>query len=212
MGSPEIVICPSQWLLKLHEQKGFFPQSITETIPNPVKTNYLAGDKARDKKEFLAVGLVSKSKGSDILIKAFNELPNLHLTIIGDGDYLTEAKKLAKKNISFLGRLENKKIQELMLQSSALIVPSLCYENSPTVIYEAIGSKLPVIGSDLAGVAELINYYGGLLFEPGNTTDLIQKIQYFLNNYETMSQDFPKEPLPPDDYVAQIIELAKNTR
>jgi len=212
MGSPDVVICPSEWLLKLHIQKNFFPRSIKKAIANPVKTNYLTSHKARDQKEFLAVGLVSTSKGTDTLIKAFNELPDLHLTIVGDGDYLVEAKKLAKQNITFLGRLENKKIQELMLQSSALIVPSLCYENSPTVIYEAIGSKLPVIGSNLAGIAELINHYGGLLFEPGNDTDLIQKIKYFLNNYETISQDFPKEPLPPDDYVTQIIDLTKNTR
>ncbi|PIT94854.1 hypothetical protein COT98_01990 [Candidatus Falkowbacteria bacterium CG10_big_fil_rev_8_21_14_0_10_39_9] len=212
MGSPDVVICPSEWLLKLHIKNNFFSKSITKTIPNPVKTNYLASHQARDKREFLAVGLVSKSKGTNTLIKAFNALPDLRLTIVGDGDYLDEAKKSAKQNITFLGRLENKKIQELMLQSSALIVPSPCYENSPTVIYEAIGSKLPIIGSNLAGIAELINHYGGLLFEPGNNTDLIQKIQYFLNNYETINQDFPKEPLPPDDYAMQIIYLAKNTR
>ena len=212
MGSPAIIICPSEWLLELHRQKGFFPRSVQKTIPNPIKTNYLSAPKEKDRTEFLAVGLVSKHKGSDTLIQAFNQLPELKLTIIGDGDYLAEAKKTANKNITFLGRLDYAKVQERMLEAGALIVPSLCYENSPTNIYQAVGSKLPVIGSDLAGTAELINKYGGLLFEPGNVHELIKKIHYFLNNYDELSKGFPKEPLPPDDYVNQIIEIAKNTR
>ncbi|MFA4942180.1 MAG: glycosyltransferase [Patescibacteria group bacterium] len=212
MGSPEVIICPSNWLLELHQRRGFFPVSRTKVIPNPIKTNHSVDTSNRDKNSFLAVGLVSKAKGSDILIEAFNKLPELKLTIVGDGDYLMEAKKIAHQNITFLGRLENNQIQELMLKSSALIVPSLCYENSPTVIYEAIGSKLPAIGSNLAGIAELINEYGGLLFKPGDADDLIQKIQYFTDNYERLSQDFPKKPLPPDNYAAEIISLTKNTR
>ncbi|OIO08076.1 hypothetical protein COX68_02935 [Candidatus Falkowbacteria bacterium CG_4_10_14_0_2_um_filter_41_15] len=211
MSSPAVVICPSHWLLKLHEQKGFFPKSVKKTIPNPIKNNYQTNNKERNRTEFLSVGLVSKHKGTDVLIKAFNKLPKLNLTIVGDGDYLTEAKKMANKNITFLGRLDNTEVQELMLQTSALIVPSLCYENSPTIIYEAVASKLPVIGSNLAGVAELINHYGGLLFKPGSANDLVEKIEYFLDNYEAITSRFPKEPLPPDDYAKQIIDLSQNT-
>ncbi|MEI7620811.1 MAG: glycosyltransferase [Candidatus Falkowbacteria bacterium] len=212
IGSPAAVICPSEWLLGLHKEKGFFPQSIKKTIPNPVKTNYLSRDKDRNKTGFLSVGLVSKHKGSDTLIKAFNQLPELKLTIIGDGDYLEEAKNIANNNITFLGRLDYTKVQEYLLEASALIVPSLCYENSPTNIYQAVGSKLPVIGSNLAGTAELINKYGGLLFEPGNAEDLIEKIRYFLNNYDELNKNFPKEPLPPDDYVKQILQMRFNTQ
>jgi len=211
MGSPAVVICPSQWLLTLHREKGFFSKSIKETIPNPIKNNYQTSTKERNKTAFLSVGLVSKHKGTEVLIKAFNQLPKLNLTIVGDGDYLTEAKRIANNNITFLGRLDNNKVQELMLEKSALIVSSLCYENSPTIIYEAIGSKLPVIGSNLAGIAELINHYGGLLFKPGSANDLIEKIEYFLNNYEAITSHFPQEPLPPDDYAKQIIDLTKNT-
>ena len=211
LGSPAVVICPSHWLLKLHEQKGFFPKSVKKTIPNPIKNNYQTNHKERNRTEFLSVGLVSKHKGMDVLIKAFNKLPKLKLTIVGDGDYLTEAKEMANNNITFLGRLDNTKVQELMLEKSALIVPSLCYENSPTIIYEAVASKLPVIGSNLAGVAELINHYGGLLFKPGSANDLVEKIEYFLDNYNEITSHFPERPLPPDDYAKQIIDLSKNT-
>lgn len=212
MGSPDLIICPSHWLLKLHQEKGFFPKSNKKTIPNPIKNNYQSNPPQKEKKEFLAVGIVSKAKGSDTLIKAFNQLPSINLTIVGDGEYLEEAKKIANKNITFTGRLDNKEVQELMLQKSALVTPSLCYENSPTIIYEAVASKLPVIGSKLAGVEELINEYGGLLFEPGNVDDLIKQIKYFSENYDKIANHFPKKPLPPDDYAQQIIELTKNTR
>jgi len=210
-GSPTAVVCPSQWLLKIHEEKHFFPHSQKQSIPNPIKTNYQKTNKPRNPKSFLAVGLVSKPKGSDTLIKAFNQLPNLKLTIVGDGDYLEEARRIANNNITFLGRLNNEKVKGLMLEAGALIVPSLCYENSPTIIYEATGSKLPVIGSDLAGIAELINQYGGLLFEPGNVNELVKQIKYFSNNYDELNKSFPQKPLPPDNYIEKILALTKNT-
>lgn len=207
MGSPQAVISPSKWLLDLHQQKKFFSNSQLVHLPNPVKVNYELGNNDREKNSFLAVGLVAKHKGSDLLIEVFNNLPQFNLTIVGDGSYLEEAKRKAKGNIRFMGRLDNDTVKKLMLQASALIVPSLCYENSPTVIYEAIGSKLPVIGSDLAGVAELISYYGGLLFTPGNANNLKKQIEYFVEHQAEISQHFPQNPLPPDDYAEKLLAL-----
>lgn len=46
-----------------------------------------------------------------------------------------------------------------------LIVPSLWYENTPTVIYEAIATGVPVIATDLGGMRELVQALrGGWLF------------------------------------------------
>lgn len=54
-----------------------------------------------------------------------------------------------------------------------LIVPSVWYENTPTVIYEALASGTPVIATDLGGMRELVREYGGgWLFPRGDAAAL----------------------------------------
>jgi glycosyltransferase involved in cell wall biosynthesis len=58
-----------------------------------------------------------------------------------------------------------------------VIVPSLAYENTPTVIYEAIAAGVPVIASDLGGMRELVETLrGGWLFPRGDAAALAQLI------------------------------------
>lgn len=49
-----------------------------------------------------------------------------------------------------------------------LIVPSLWWENSPLTIHEAFQRGVPVLTSDLGGMAELVERGGGLTFAPGD--------------------------------------------
>ncbi len=46
------------------------------------------------------MGRHSKEKGVDILIKAFNELPDIRLDVIGSGELEVQLKKTATKNKS----------------------------------------------------------------------------------------------------------------
>src|SRR5208337_1184489 len=60
-------------------------------------------------------------------------------------------------------------------------VPSIWYENQPATILETYAMGRPVIGSRLGGIPELIEENGtGLLCEPGNATDLGEKIRFLL--------------------------------
>ena len=58
------------------------------------------------------------------------------------------------------------------------MVPSLWYENSPLVIHEAFLAKIPVITSNIGGMAELVQHeVNGLLFEVGNIDDLKKQME-----------------------------------
>jgi glycosyltransferase involved in cell wall biosynthesis len=51
----------------------------------------------------------------------------------------------------------------------ALLVPSRCLETGPLVVYEAFAAGIPVIGSDLGGIAELVDEgVNGMLLPPGS--------------------------------------------
>jgi len=187
-GSPDAVISPSEWLLSEHIKRGFFQNSKKAVLPNPMKEGRRPTNSGRRGSfKFLYVGQIEEHKGVLFLINAFRRFEfgknfpkggaKPELLIVGDGSKSKQAEELAAgdENIKLLGRMKNGEVMELMRISDCLVMPSLCYENSPTVICEAISAGLPVVASRIGGVPELAEK--DLLFEPENERDLIRKME-----------------------------------
>ncbi|MBU4257045.1 glycosyltransferase family 4 protein [Patescibacteria group bacterium] len=196
-NSPYAVISPSNWLMEMHADRGFFRNSKQAVMPNPVPLAIQPSHTEEAKIfRFIYVGQIEEHKGVLFLISAFLDALDtrclarhrVSLIIAGSGSKLKQAKELAggDKNISILGKISNEEVQKIMRQSNALIAPSLCYENSPAVIYEAFSHGLPVIASNIGGIPELLIDNAGLLFKPGGEEDLILKIQFAINNPEEL--------------------------
>lgn len=212
--SPNIVISPSKWLLDIHLEKGFFPKSTKKVIANIFSKKFKNLEEKekteKNKIKFLYVGQIEDHKGVDILVKAFNIAlgasleHTLKLTIVGPGSRLDQIKKLAqgKEDINILGRKENEEVLKIMSESDCLIVPSLCYENSPTVIYEAIEAGLSLITSKIGGIPEFVEKYNGLMFEPGNISQLAEKIIFVAKNSK---DDNRKISLDQKDYIEELL-------
>ncbi|MDD4902779.1 MAG: glycosyltransferase, partial [Patescibacteria group bacterium] len=134
------------------------------------------------------------------------------LVIVGGGSRLEEIKKISgdRQEIKFLGRKNENEVEELMLSADCLIVPSLCYENSPSVIYEAVATRLPVIGAKIGGITELLEAAGGILFEPGNPVDLAEKMAKVIKNPVELEKIKVKQTawISPD-YIDELLKLAK---
>ncbi len=184
-----VVISPSNWLFDLHLQKGLFKKNKFIVLPNPVARNGFQDitTKSDDYFDFLYVGLISRTKGVDVLLQAFSQLMKINkkikLTLAGEISDKNIIKTVNKnKNIAYLGKLEHKLIFKAMQRSDCLLVPSICYENSPTVIYEAMSQGLFVISSNIGGSKELINKFGGLVFEPNNSKDLLRRMKWVIKN------------------------------
>ena len=180
-GSPDIVISPSRWLLDFYEQYHFFLQSKKIVLPNPVDEPVTVLRKATPNLELLYLGQINKAKGVLDLIKAIRQLnlPHLRLHMVGLGTDLNLTKAAAKgdRRIVWHGWLPHEKLATILQQMDVLVVPSLCYENSPTVIYEALSLGLPVLASKIGGVSELIKEgVNGWVFPAGDFLQLSQKI------------------------------------
>ncbi len=180
-GSPDEVRFPSDWLKKYYGAHNFFPHSQKEVVRNfPISTTNLLANKqlkSTGRITFLYIGQIEAHKGILFLIKTLNELlvTSYELLVLGSGSQLESAKQLAKNNprIHFLGYQPPEKVREYIQQADYTIVPSLCYENSPTVIFESLSAGVPVLASNLGGIPELIRAgENGYLFAPGAKNEL----------------------------------------
>jgi len=210
-----IVISPSNWLLNLHFSQGFFKNSSTSQIYNPLDyefTEDVKGKRKIDKFKFLYVGQIEKHKGIEDAIVAFKSVsaPSDIFKIIGEGSNLTNLKKHESQKIIFTGKLSKKDVLREMRDANCLLIPSSCYENSPGVYYEAMSVNLPVLGSDFGGLADLINEFGGykIYLKGGGLESAILEVKKSINeNPIKLKTDLFKENVSVRNYFKKIKKL-----
>jgi len=183
----KFVISPSTWLLKIHQEHKMFRNCKSFVVPNPVNSKKIKKTVTNDDAfVFLYVGIISKAKGVDILLDAFLKLSDdnkIKLILIGpekEKDILRSIKK--NSSIHYIGEKKHDVILDNMQNANCLIMPSSCYENSPTVIYEAMSQALAVISSEIGGAKEIVERFGGFLFNPTDGMDLQDKMSYVIKN------------------------------
>lgn len=124
-----------------------------------------------DRPYFLSVGRLTKIKGIDTLIPAFQRFPDADLLVIGDGEELEPLKAQAAgvPNVKFLGRVTNDRLGPYYEHAVAALVPSVGYETFGIVLIEAFRSRTPVVARRIGPFPEIIEAAGGgVLFD---TTD-----------------------------------------
>ena len=131
-------------------------------------------------------------------------------------DILKEIEPNIDGNVKYCTSLEWHKAMEVLKSSQVLVLPSRI-ESVPQSILEAFYLKIPVIATDVGGVHELVsNNKTGLLVAPNNSKELLEKINYLLNDielcnrlannaYEFVMKNFSWEVLLP-----KYIELYEN--
>ncbi|MBN1778715.1 MAG: glycosyltransferase family 4 protein [Candidatus Buchananbacteria bacterium] len=193
-ASPAVIISPSRWLLDYYIKRGFFPDSKRAVLPNPVILKKVDKSKKNEVSEILSllyVGQLVSSKGVDFLINAlkhFNQV-DWQLKIVGDGSIKADLEKMVGQDqrFKFLGKLPAYKLPAIYRQADFTVVPSLCYENSPTVIFESLAANTPVIASDIGGIGEIVkDDFNGFTFAPGNEKNLLEVLQHFATHKERL--------------------------
>lgn len=191
LNSPRLVISPSQWLLDYYKNYGFFKDSKCAVLQNPVVMPPIAQKTASSVARFLYLGQIEEHKGIVWLAQEIKKLAgDWELAIAGDGRAMEKLKQAAGQDqrIKILGRVGREQIPDLFSRTDLTIVPSLCYENSPAVIYESLAAGVPVLAARIGGVGELIEENkNGWTFEAGSSEELLGQLKQIVSQSRALS-------------------------
>ncbi len=163
--------CPSRFLRDQLVAARVFPERLVH-LPNPTplgvprRTGPGAG--------VVYAGRLSPEKGVDVLIRAVGaldpeDLRGARLEIAGDGPEHTSlaalAERVAPGRVRFHGRLDAPALADLVASARVSVLPARWLENQPLGVLESFAAAVPVVGSRLGGIPELV--------VPGDTGALV---------------------------------------
>jgi len=160
-------------------------------------------------KVLVTAGILNKGKNIETLIECIPkiEINNIYVLIVGDISTETDlryknslqglAKKLeVDKRVIFTGWLEKEDLWKIYLAADLFVLPSLS-EGMPNAMLEALGVDLPCIGSNIAGINDILQYEE-LMFDPLDEKAIAEKIQHafydsqFFNRIKELCQERKK--------------------
>ncbi len=191
-------VCVSQGVADFSERIVGLEHDKLVVIPNSVDVERFAQAHPADLTSFgipsgsrvlISIGRLERQKGFDVLIDAaarLNPFPDdVHFLIVGDGpdrDLLRARaeEKMLNKRIHFVGRRDD--VPELLAASTMLVLSSR-WEGMPNVVLEAMAAGLPVVATQVEGIAELVrNRITGLTVSPEQPAELATAIQSLLSD------------------------------
>ncbi|MDI6703411.1 MAG: glycosyltransferase family 4 protein [bacterium] len=193
----DVVTSPAEFTLNKHLEAEYFRNAQKFVVRNWADTityndfeQIMSVRKVFLKKgivNLLYIGRLEKIKGVHLLMDVFSKVPNkkINLHIAGEGSLLNNLKNCCNKDrrICFYGSIYNKEKEEIFKKCHILILPSIYYEISPVVIYEAYKYGLLIIASKIGGIPELVEEgKTGYLFHSENSKELQRIIEFIIEN------------------------------
>lgn len=170
---------------------------LIKPVPNFITTNLKQNELKKFREKFtnqenkiiLFVGRLTEVKGTEYLIKSLKllKIKNFHCIIVGGGILEKKLKELAQtenlsEHITFFGPANSKQLGSLYSIGDVFVLPSIVdslggTEGTGLVIPEAMNCNLPVIASNVGGIADIIKHEeNGLLVEQKNPEQIANAI------------------------------------
>jgi glycosyltransferase involved in cell wall biosynthesis len=133
---------------------------------------------AKKRPEILRIaflGRMDRSKGLDLLVSAVRAIRDVPLVLhaygitqTGSQEFHRQLERLVRddQRIELLNPVRSDQVIALLRNYDILAVPSQCLETGPLVVLDAFAAGIPVIGSNLGGIAEMVRHdVNGLLVD-----------------------------------------------
>jgi len=138
----------------------------------------------------LFVGRFDPEDGVPVLLDAFakvlRERPSARLTLVGEGPGRSAAQQQVQAAgldhaVQFAGYATAQQVAEHLAATDVFVLPSFV-EGIPVSLMEAMAAKVPVVASQLPGIAELVEHgEHGYLVPAGHTEQFAERIVALLS-------------------------------
>ncbi len=144
---------------------------------------------SQTKLTFLYIGWLVQEKGVFDILEAIissETLRNHSFVFAGDGHSREDMEEIVIQegldNVKITGWCEQDELESLLAISNIFVLPSYA-EGFPNAIVEALCEGLPVITSDVGGIADSVHHgQNGFLIKPGNISQLRFRLEWFVDN------------------------------
>ncbi len=173
MEAADRVVAVCEWVRELLERNDVPPEKIT------VSRQGFGGAPPQDREapkterrgpgnplQIAFLGRLHATKRIGLLVEAILRDPGLPLRLDifglaqdGEGERLRaeiEAKSRDDERIRLREPLAPANVPRVLAGYDVVAIPSQCLETGPLVVYEAFAAGIPVVGSDLGGIRELV--------------------------------------------------------
>jgi glycosyltransferase involved in cell wall biosynthesis len=166
------------------------------------------------------LGLLEYHKGVLQLLDSFSKTRDeqgFRLAIIGEGTLKGELKRRIERHglsdrVSIPGFIGREEVEATRRNAAVQIVPSVWYENAPSVILEAYSLGLPVLASDIGGLPEIVGPDSGSLLFPMGDVDRLARLMVdawltrdSLNDRRRMARRAYETRFSPDTHLNQYL-------
>ncbi|MGQ4876307.1 MAG: glycosyltransferase family 4 protein [Promethearchaeia archaeon] len=165
-------------------------------LPNAIDTSLFKKNENIKRKFIGFIGRLTKIKGIDYFLEIIEKYHKIDKSqeylIIGEGPYLPLVEKaIISYPIKYYRQIPHDLIPKYYNECKIFLLTSRA-EGLPTTILEALACEVPVIASNIGGVAEIIkNGENGYLFDIKDINQIIDKILLIRqqNNYEFLGKN-----------------------
>jgi glycosyltransferase involved in cell wall biosynthesis len=180
----DCVISPSRYLASAYTKAGVRPEKF-RVIWNGVdikRYSAISRTPLPGKVRFSFIGHFGIHKDVGLILDAMRFVPEATVNLVGTGELLPELNRKMEalrlsSRVRFWGKIDNKRIKDVLAETDVLILPSIWPENQPVSITEAMAARIPVIAARIGGIPELVEHgVTGYVFEPGSAIDLAAKM------------------------------------
>ena len=175
------VISPSEFMAKRLSEDGI---RVDHVLRNFVPDIGLEAP-GRGASRIVYLGILERHKGVMTLLEAFNsskDSQGFELDVFGEGSLRPELeKRIALLGLNGRSRIHGfvplEETKDTLREAAAVVLPSESYENAPLVAMEALSMGIPVIGSNIGGIPEILRpESGSRTYPPGDSERLAAEI------------------------------------
>ena len=159
---------------------------------------------------YVTLSRLVEYKRIDIIVEAFNKMPDKKLLIIGDGRLKSKLQSIANSNIVFKGYLPRDEAMNIVSKAKAFIF--MPKEDFGIVPIEAQSCGTPVIAYGKGGAKETVLEDKTGIFVKEQTSKSLQEAILKFENLELSSKDCKKfvQKFSPKNFENSIIDFIKN--